>query len=488
MKAWFKMVTPIALTALVATGCSFGGGNKGLDKNEPSTLKVMYYDEGSFFQDYGMVFSALYPNIEIEVLNTQSIYSGEQEDYEAAFDKFIEEKQPDILMLSSDQYKEWALDGKLYDLDTLIEKEKYDTEGLIPGMLDYLREQGGGRLYAMTPSFYSQVLYYNKDLFDKYQIEYPTDRMSWSETLQLARRFPTEGEPKERVYGLKMSYNDDLFQMASIFAASEGISYVNPAQKQVTINSDSWKNVFQTALDALSSKALFYDSIMYEQSTDGPSASSYEDYLLRDPFVSGRLAMAIGDSSYVNQIKQASSNEKVKDQIVKNWDLVTVPVGQQNPDQSSMTSFNNLLAISATATNTEAAWQLLSYLSSDEYARVKSKSNNYNGLPVRTKYITDTEGRNYAAYYNLKPSTFNAYKDYDKLPQNFWNEFMTAAQTELQKVKDDKQSLDAALDLLQVQGQEMIMKEDPVKDDAAAATDMPAVESGASTSVTVEAQ
>ena len=189
---------------------------------------------------------------------------------------------------------------------------------------------------------------------------------------------------------------------------------------------------------------------------------TYEDYLLRDPFISGRLAMSIGDFNYISQIKQASNNEQVKDKVVKNWDLVTVPVGAQNPDQSNMTSFNNLLAISADSPNKETAWQFLSYLTSDEYSRVKAKSNNYNGLPVRTKYITDVEGRNFAAFYNLKPSTFNSYKDFDKLPQSFWGEFMTAAQEELQKVKDDKQPLNDALDILQVKGQEMLLKEDPV--------------------------
>ncbi|OMF28112.1 hypothetical protein BK133_19045 [Paenibacillus sp. FSL H8-0548] len=483
MKVWFKLIIPIVVTALVVSGCSFGGDNKGTDKNQPSSLRVMYYDEGSFFQEYGMLFSALYPNVEIEVVNTQSLYSGQNDDYEAAFAKFIEEEQPDILMLSADQFKQMALDGKLYDLDVVIEKEKYDTEGLVPGMLDYLRELGGGRLYGMTPSYYSQVMYYNKDLFDKYQIEYPTDRMSWNETLQLARRFPTEGEPKERVYGLKMGYSEELFDLANTLASADGISYVNASQKLLTINTDSWKNVFQTALDAIASKSLYFESMMYENQ-ESNMGGTYEDYLLRDPFISGRLAMSLGDFNYINQIKQASNNEQVKDRVVKNWDLVTVPVGAQNPDQSNMTSFNNLLAISADSANKETAWQFLSYLTSDEYARVKSKSNNYNGLPVRTKYITDVEGHNFAAFYNLKPSTFNSYKDFDKLPQTFWGEFMTAAQEELQKVKDDKQPLNEALDILQVKGQEMLLKEDPITpEQEETAQEAPAVESGSATTI-----
>ncbi|WP_029192218.1 ABC transporter substrate-binding protein [Paenibacillus harenae] len=457
MKSWFKFMMPALILTIVMTGCSFGPGSKE-PQNGQSALRVMYYDEGSFFDQYGMLFSALHPDVEIEVVSTQNMYRDETTDYNAATLKFIDEEKPDIVMLGQEQYRTLSADGKLYELDSVMEKEKYDTEGLIPGMLDYLRELGGGKVYGLTPNFYSQVLFYNKELFDQFQIEYPTDKMSWNEVLQLARRFPTEGDAKDRIYGLKMGYSDDLFEMASMLAAADGINYVNAAQKQMTINSDAWKNAFQTALDAHESNALYFENMSHEAMGE---SSSYEDYLLRDPFISGRLAMAIGDNNYINQIKQATENDRVKDKVVKQWDLVTVPVGMQNPDQSNMMQFHNLLAVSADSPNKEAAWEFLQYVTSDEYARVKSKSNNYNGMPVRTQYIKDEEERNYAAFYSLKPSTFDSYKDYDKLPENFWMEFTTAARQELQKVKDGTAGLDEALELLQVKGQELLLKEDP---------------------------
>jgi len=465
MKAWSTFVLPVVVLALVATGCSFGGDNKDSNKMKQSSLKVMYYDEGMFFQDYGMVFSALYPNVEIEVVSNQSLYSGENIDYDTALNKFIEEKQPDILMLDAEKYQKLSQEGKLYDLDAVMEKEKYETEGLIPGMLDYLKEQGG-KVYGLSPSFYSQVIYYNKDLFEKYKIELPRSRMSWNETLQLARRFPTGGDMKERVFGLNMGYREELFDLASMLAVSENVSYVNAGQKQMTIHTDSWKNAFQQALDAVESNSLYFESMSNQE---GAMSQSYEDYLLLDPFLSGSLAMTIRDVSYTNQIKQASDYPGLKDKIVKNWDIVTAPIGQQSPDESSLMSFNNLFAIRTDSPNKEVAWDFLNYVTSDDYARVKSKSNNYNGLPVRTKYITDVEGHNYAAFYELKPSTFNGYKNFDKLPDTFYGEFTTAVKEEMKKVKEDTQDLNTALSILQVKGQEMLAKEDPAQADGAEA-------------------
>ncbi|WP_054023456.1 ABC transporter substrate-binding protein [Bacillus sp. FJAT-28004] len=466
MKVISKLFIPLVVFALLVTGCSFGGDNNDMNKNKQSTLKVMYYDEGSFFQDYGMVFSALYPKVEIEVVSNQSIYSGEPADYDAAFNTFIEEEQPDIVMLDPEKFKQWAVDGKLYDLEAFMEKGKYETEGLIPGMLDYLRELGGGKVYGLSPGFFSQVLYYNKDLFEKYQVEPPTSRMSWNETLQLARRFPAEGDVKERVYGLKMGYREDLFDMASMFAESEKVSYVNAAKKQMTIHTDSWQAAFQQALDAEESNAIYFERL---NNQDGAMSQTYEDYLLSDPFISGRLAMTLQDTNYINQIKQASDYPSLKEKVVKNWDVVTAPVGQLSPDESNFMSFNMLFAIRAESPNKDVAWGFLNYVTSDDFARVKSKSNNYNGLPVRTKYITNAEGHNYAAFYELKPSTFNSYKDHDKLPDSFYEEFITAVKEEMKKVKEDKQDLNAALGILQVKGQEMLAKEDPAPPDGAAA-------------------
>ncbi|MFD1953191.1 ABC transporter substrate-binding protein [Paenibacillus thailandensis] len=451
MKRLLKMMLPAALTVSMLAGCSFGGSSDP-KKNEQASIKVMYYDEQQFFRDYGMLFSALYPNIDIEVVSTQTVRYEEGKDMEAEMMKFIEENQPDVLMLDSEQYEKMAAEGKLYDLETRMSQEKYNTENIVPGLIDYLKEKGGGKLYGMVPDFYGQALYYNKDLFDKYNIPYPTDRMSWNDVLQLARMFPTDGSDKDRVYGLKMSYDKSLFQIGNTIGNTNGLSFVNANKKEVTINTDGWKSVFQTALDAIDSKTLYFES---ENQQD---AQTYEDYLMSDPFISGRLAMMVEGPWMRQQIEEAENYLKDKAEVVKNWDLVTVPVDPQNPDYSSAMSFNTIYAINAQSPSTDAAWQFINYVTSDEYARVASKSGFYNGFPIRTDYIKDEEGRNYAAFYALKPSTRNPYGEFDKLPSNFYMEFDGIANQELTGVQEGTKTLDEALQSLQEKGQAALIK------------------------------
>lgn len=460
MNRFVKKAVPAALFVSMLAGCSFGG-NSGPAKDEQGSIKVMYYDENSFFQEYGMLFSAVYPNIDVQVVNTQSIYRNSEDenfDYEKAFAEFIEKEQPDILMLSTDQYEKMAQEGKFYDLEAPMARDKYNTEGIVPGIIDYMKELGGGHLYGFPSSFYSQVLYYNKDLFDKYNITPPTDQMTWQEVIQLAQLFPKDGEPEDRIYGLKMSYSSDLSQTAQMLANSEGLSYVNPTTKQMTINTAGWKNAVQAALDATTSGALYFEDQDQMRMNGG---YSYEDYLLRNPFLSGRLAMLIEGNYLMNEIKQAKDYIKEEGRIIENWDMVTMPVSTQNPDQSTSTWYNNIFTISEQSPNKDAAWNFIAYITGDEYARVKSKAGFNNGFPIRTNYIKDTEGRNFDAFYKLKPSRVqdSMYKDYDKLPPQFGMQFQGLFQQELQAIKDDKKTIDEALEFLQTKGEELLLEE-----------------------------
>lgn len=455
MKSYFKFGLSIVIIAALLAGCSFGAGNEGLDKKKEVTLKVMYYSEDDFYEQFGILFSVLYPNVNYQVISTSSINAGENVEYDTAVMKLIEDEKPDLVLLQPEQYKKLASEGKLYDLDPSIEKERYNTETLIPGMIDYLKELGGGKVYGLASNFDSDAIFYNKDLFDEYKIPYPTDQMSWDEMIHLARQFPTDGEETDRVYGLKLfAYSHNLFSLAGKLATSESIQYVNPAKMEMTINSDTWKGVYQKALDAINSKALYFENRINNTNIE---SGSYQDRLLRDPFISGHSAMAVGSINYIHQIKQAEDYDKDKTTVVENWDLVTVPVSKQYPDHSSDMSFYNIFSIMDESLNKEYAWEFIQYVTGEDYAKVRSKSTFYGGFPIRTNYIKNSDERNVAAFYKLKPKTIDSY---NKLPQSFWMEFNGAAEQELQPLLDGTASIDEVLEKLHVIGQDLLLKVD----------------------------
>jgi len=444
-----RMFVSVLLAASLLGGCALGS-DAGENEAQKAALKIMYYDEGSFFDQYGMLFSALHPEVDIEVVTTQSVKWEEGKDMNAAMLDFIDEQKPDVVMLSFDQYKKMSEAGKLLDLDARIEEKSFDKEGIMPGMLDYLRDMGGGKLYGLAPEFYSQAIYYNKDLFAKYNIDLPKDKMSWDELFRLAAMFPATGSEDERVYGLNLGYNgSDLFQLGTMIGSTSNLNFVDPAGTRVTINSDAWKRTFETASTAIDSGTLYQEDM-----NRGGGSMSYEDYLLQDPFISGKAAMVMNGTHIMDQIKQAQ--EVVKDKAIQNWDIVTMPVDPANPDSSPYVNLNNLFSISANSGAIDTAWKFISYVHSDEFARVTSKRQR-GSMSVRTKYLKDDAGHNYAAFYSLKPMQPAMYSNYDKLPESFMGQFMGMAQGLLSARENNKEKPIAdLLDELQTQAQDAL--------------------------------
>lgn len=451
------LVPILLMVILTVSACSIGNQKEEIHKTE-SSLKVLYYSPDSFQMEYGMLLTALYPHIDITVVGLNMIErsdsSGEEFDYDTAVFDLVEREKPDILLLDPEQFEKLAHEHKLYNLDPLIKQTNYDLEGLVPNLLEYLREVGHGQLYGLANSFTSRALYYNKDLFDQYQIPYPTDQMSWEDLLQLAMRFPTGGHDDERIYGLRISESRDLFELASWIGYIEGLSFIDSAAKQANMKSDSWRNVFQQAWDAIRYGSLYAISgpageLVSKNTSTSTSSTGFEVVILElqnsDPFIAGKIAMTLEPNSIVYQIKQAQQKYMSDDATIKNWDMVTIPVSKQGVGRNPHMMMNQIFAIHVDSPNKDAAWEVLSYITGDDYARVKSKAAT-GGLSMRTAYLRDEEGHNYEAFYRLEPDvSFNIYGDPEHLPQNFIRLFRNEARSVFERVMKQEVSLEEAL-------------------------------------------
>jgi len=452
MKKWMKTSVAVCMSVALLAGCSFGQSNS-RQEAEPATLKVMYYDENSFYSEYGMLFSAVYPNVEIEVVNTNGIYerANEQEiDYNEAYLQFIEEENPDIVMVSPAQLSSLGDEGKLYDIENFVNQESYNAAGLVPGILDSMKTIGNGKLYGIPTSTYSQVIYYNKDLFDEYGVPYPTDQMTWAELISLAQMFPTDGEYPDRVYGLKMAWSKELADIVQTLAQGENLQMFNAETLQMTIDTPAWNSLVETAVSVMNSNTLFYDSIMWENQT-----MEYTDYYQQNPFFAGKLAMQLESNYLINELENLSRYAQNPEDLIQNWDIVTAPVSSSNPEESSYINYDNIFAINNASTNIDQAWNFISYITGDEFARVRSKLT-YGSMPLRTAFMKKDGDRNYEAFYKVRPSSY--YNNYNatNVPQVFQFEFYNNMQQQLAKVASGETSVAEALSALQIKGNELL--------------------------------
>jgi len=364
----FKRGTVIAtlLGVTVLTAACSGGNASSLKEDETAVVKVMYWDEQNFYQQYGNLFNAKFPNVEIQVVNQRLLYNNyENMEQDEAWEKFLQDEQPDVLLLSPDQYKTMSEKDALVDLEPMLSEKDFKGEEILPAIIDYLKTTANGKLYGMSPSFYSQALFYNADLFSKHGIEVPTNKMSWKELFDLAKRFPDTGKPETREYGFAMPYMNSTFQLGMMVGWSEGLVMSDAEVTKLSINTEGWKGAFQTAIDGLKLSPPPQDM-----------NNGNFDYMSRDSFLSGKAAMTLSSPYYVNELRQAK--EYNKDYKEFNWEIVSEPVGSNDRDHGSSFGANEIFAIQANSPNAKAAWELVKYINSDEAAKLLSRVNRGN--------------------------------------------------------------------------------------------------------------
>lgn len=401
---------------------------------EPLTIKVMGSDFSTFYSQYGAVYTALHPNVHFEFVSRPSRGISDIAQY-------VSEQSPDVLLLTSREYEELANRGLLYDLDMLIRRDKFDLDGTIAPVIRYLQHLGGGSIYGLSPVFMSRVLFYNKDLFMQHQIPLPTDSMSWSDVLLLARRFPADGNEETRVYGFMYSaYSLNPFEFAVLIGGSMGLDYVDGTRMQVTIDTPQWKEVFQLVLDTMKS------GVLYQGGPTSQPGMTYEEVLKQDPFISGKVAMTVAAGDMMTKLQTLPNGVTPPD-----WDIVSAPGGAGGMEVGDIFSIYNGSALM------DASWDFIRYVNGDDFADVYSRNPTLGYLTTRKKYLKDEEGHHMEAFYMTEPVMA---KGENSVPQQFYIRFASLAESELQKAYDGSQTIDEALAAMQNQGQQLLMLEE----------------------------
>jgi multiple sugar transport system substrate-binding protein len=469
-----------ALVLVVAlSGCMSGGKKNNaafgsLSREDKGTLKVAYFDEQAFNMQYGNAFQAMFPNIQLEVVSTQSVFDAA--DPVTEMEKLLDEQKPDAIYLTEEQYAALAKKGKLYDLDAVIKQDDFDLDSFLPSVIGLLKANGGGKLYGLSPDFTSQALYYNKDMFDKYGIPNPKDGMSWEEVIQLASRFPVKKDGNDALNGLFQSSDaTNPAELIRTIGEAKGLLFADADAKTVSIDTPEWKSIFQLVTDGYKTGAISMPS-------DGGSGQGGGSMTMRG--MGGKKTFRIGPDSMrfmTGQAAMAIDGPMLKDMMgdknlkggggpgisVKggdggggpsplkdiNWDVVTVPTDPSQPDVTGSFHLESVFSINASSENLPAAWEFLKYANGEQLAKSNSKMSPT--LSARTAYKTEVEGKNMDAFYALGA---NEQSLLQTLPNGFAKSFADLASEQIKKVVDGTQSVDEALKNIQTQGQDLLTK------------------------------
>ncbi|TVX99144.1 ABC transporter substrate-binding protein [Cohnella terricola] len=415
------------------------------DPNEPVKLKIMFPNENYFHQRFGSLLSMKYPNIEFEVIEPVAVNGVTTKEDRV---QQVKEKQPDILLLSSPLYEEFVANGSLMELESVIKQDNFDLSDIYPSVIDLLREGGNGKLYGLAPEFSADALFYNADLFRKYGVEMPTNRMSWDDVLQLARRFPAEGSEQERIYGYQTGIAQSVCDLILEVGNTLGLTPVSPDGRNLLIDSDRWRKVIESVLNAYQSDTL----LVAKGTTTLELLQSSIFQIENDPFLNGRVAMMKDGYNFYSKIEQGK--RLIQNYRPFEWGVVTVPVDPENPDKTDAIFLSSIYAINSKSSHQRAAWEVVKYINGEEVAKLESRLEHAQ-IPSRQAYAQAKPEFDVEPFFALKPAV-KRWSD-NQLPSGFNESFRALVTEELDLVCEGKKSLDEAISSIQTNGQLLLV-------------------------------
>lgn len=376
-----RLAVPAVALAVLLSACGSSGKESeqtkaGVDLNAPAELSF-YAASASFTEE---IFEARvaepirkkFPNYTIKYVKPGSVKVA---------DMIATNTVPDIFLYALAEMQEHLLPyGLQYDMTEFVKKNGYDLSRFNPAVLQTIRNASGeGRLYGLPESVGSDMMFYNKDMFDKFGVPYPQDGMTWDETYQMSRKL-TNFSDGVQYRGVT------LFFRTVLANNSDSLPLIDPKTERAVVNTAEWKKQFDNL-------KRFYElngmTTGFKPGGDGNSelVSFYTDK---------NVAVVI---SPLTSYTRAGFSDL-------NWDMAAAPTFAERKGVGFQVG-PRALFISSTSAVKEQAFQVIAHLLSDEVQLANSKLGQITSLnneAVRKTFGSDIpalKGKNTAAvFYN----------------------------------------------------------------------------------------
>lgn len=330
----FKKLTSLALSAVLMTGLMTGCGSKNNTSSEEIVTEITEPVEISFWhamsgdlektlENLTDKFMEANPNITVNLQN-QSTYNDLQQKMTATL------ASPKDLPTLTQAYPHWMInamqDELLVDLKPYIENETIGSENY-NDMLEGFKTASeiDGKIYGMPFNKSTEVIWYNKTLFDELGLEVPK---TFEEFAQVAKTI-TE---KKGIVGAGF---DSLNNFYTTYLKNKGVDF----------NSET----DVTSAESVEAANYYLDGIK-----EGYFRIAGTDMYLSGPFANETLGMYVGSNAGESFVKQGVDGK---------FEVGVAPY----PAESVMQQGTDLYMFSsATAEQRTAAFEYLKFLTSTE--------------------------------------------------------------------------------------------------------------------------
>lgn len=321
-----------------------------LTRNPAQQVRFMIWgspEEVRVVQSFLKDFRVAHPEIAVEVEHAPSFGYAEKLRIQ-----FLGGNPPDVMYLSQEFVEDFARQDYLLDLTPLEERDRTELEPADFYAEVYERFRYQGKLYGISKDFATLVLYYNKDLFQKWDVPYPKPGWTWDDFLVTAKALSREGD-----YGFLLeTWNEELFPW--IWQAGGEVASEEPP---------AWLMGTPEHLDASAEGLQFLrDLIWVHKVAPGPSVT--RDQGGNALFVRGQVAMCTYGRWACMEFKDLDRFD---------WDVIELPRHKKQATSTFAVSYG----IAAQSKRSEHAWTLIKFLTSK--AQQRKVAHSAQAIPAR---------------------------------------------------------------------------------------------------------
>lgn len=258
--------------------------------------------------------------------------------------------QPDVMQFSDEPFFEFAHKGLFLDVDPFVERDRRSlkTEDFFPGVLDFWRWDAGakvpgrGKLYGLPRAAGTELLVYNRRVFQESNVpEPPADgNWTWNDFLERSRRLVRrQGDEATRA-----AMPLPAFRASIAWLAGWGAPLLADTTKRVsTTNNPGSLDVFRTIADYRLNNRIV------------PLAAEARGSTFRgnvyDLLAKGTYAMIL-NIGYLYNFREAFKDDPA------NWEVAPMPRG---PKGNAVRGAWSPFAVGGQTRQQAAAWEFMKY-------------------------------------------------------------------------------------------------------------------------------
>lgn len=357
IRAFCLTISMLLVTVALLAGCAGNNGNQSVNDQDPVnneqvadkteqlaatkapvptvhmdkaiTLNLMTQQPVAFENVFQPILNKKYPNVTFNVIQVNKAFGA------VLLDLIATKNVPDFLMFNNGFIDQLLTFKIIDDISPLVKKYDQTFETLYDGVMESIASYSSvGEIVALPVMQNPEVLVYNKQIFDNFGVDYPTDGMSWDQTYELAVKMTrTVGD---------VSYQGFDYIEYAWFNNQLSLPLLDPETGNSLFNTEGW-------IKWINNFKRFYE-IPGSTFNSKPNA---DQQFVKDQ----NIAMTVSQ----NLMFDASLEESNID-----WDMVTLPTFDDRPGMGAQLVFHGI-GIPQTSQYKDEVFAIISYMLTDEF-------------------------------------------------------------------------------------------------------------------------